>query len=88
MTEQLDKYLTANKLWSMEGDSGVRKFTQVVREVCGYQSLDAFLADNPGALTAMMEFVGEWVERNEEWRENLAEMGFGNEEDADEENGE
>lgn len=76
MTEQLDQYLTANKLWNMEGDSGVRKFTQMVREVCGYRGLDEFLADNPGALSAMMEFVGEWVPRNQEWQDNLAALGF------------
>jgi hypothetical protein len=88
MSNQLDKYLTANKLWNMEGSSGVRNFERVIRDVGGYSSLQAFLEDNPGALNAMMDFIDKWVERNEEWRENLAEMGFGNDDDADEEDGE
>ena len=81
MNAAFDKYLTANKLWNMEGDSGVRKFEQVVCEVCGYRDLQSFLVDNPGALTAMMEFVGEWVERNEEWKENLEALGFAGEDE-------
>lgn len=79
MNAAFDKYLTANRLWSMEGDSGVRKFEQVVRDVCGYRDLQTFLADNPGALTAMMDFVGEWVERNQEWKDNLEALGFAGE---------
>ena len=72
---QLDKYMTDNRLWNMEGESGVRKLEyHVIREVCGYHDLQSFLADNSGALAAIMEFIREWLPRNEEWKENLADM--------------
>jgi hypothetical protein len=79
-----DKYLSDNRLWSMEGESGVRKFEQVVREIGGYSDLHAFLADNPGALTAMMEFVQEWIPRNEEWQERLVDLVPAPEDDGEE----
>lgn len=83
--EQFDKYMSDNHLWNMEGESGVRKFEhRVVREVCGYRDLQSFLADNPGALTAMMEFVQEWLPRNDDWKKNLADM-VGPDEDEDDE---
>lgn len=86
--EQFDKYMTDNRLWSMEGESGVRKFEKVTREVCGYSDLQSFLADNPGALTAMMEFVQEWLPRNEEWKENLDGLVGPDEDEDDEEDDE
>lgn len=74
-TEQMfDKYMSDNHLWNMEGESGVRKFERVVREIGGYRDLQAFLADNPGALTVMMEFVQEWIPRNEEWQDRLVDL--------------
>lgn len=76
MTPALDKYLSDNRLWNLEGESGVRNFEKIVRDVGGYRDLHSFLADNPGALTAMMEFIGEWMPRNQEWQENLAELGY------------
>jgi hypothetical protein len=69
-----DKYMSDNHLWNMEGESGVRKFERVVREIGGYSDLQAFLADNPGALTAMMEFVQEWLPRNSEWQDRLVDL--------------
>ena len=72
--EMFDKYMSDNRLWNMEGESGVRKFEQVVRDVGGYRDITAFLADNPGALTAMMEFVQEWLPRNEEWQDRLVDL--------------
>ena len=83
-TEMFDRYMTENRLYSMEGESGVRKFEKVVRDVGGYRDLHAFLADNPGALTKMMEFVEEWLPRNEEWRTNLEAL-VGSDEESDEE---
>jgi hypothetical protein len=71
MMDKFEKYLQQNRMWSFEGDSGVRKFETLVHEVCGYRDLHEFLADNPGALNAMVEFVQEWVERCPEWKENL-----------------
>ena len=67
----LEQYLDQNKMYSMEGDSGVRKFEQLIRDVGEYSSIHDFLVDNPGAIHAMMEFIGKWVDRNSEWEENL-----------------
>lgn len=81
-----EKYLEMNKMWNMEGMGGVRKFQQLIREVGGYQGLEYFLEDNPGAIGAMMEFIEQWVPRNREWQENLQSMvgGEGNPDDEDE----
>ena len=81
MTPALDKYLTDNRLWNLEGESGVRNFEKIVRDVGGYRDLHSFLADNPGALTAMMEFISEWMPRNQEWQENLEALGFAGEDE-------
>jgi hypothetical protein len=66
----LDLYLDQENLYSFEGHSGVRKFEQVVK-VLGYRDVTDFLADNSGALEAMLGFVHDWVERNSEWKEAL-----------------
>ena len=68
-----DKYLTVNRMWSFEGDSGVRKFERLVADL-GYNDLHDFLADNPGAMAAMLDFVTEWVGRNDEWHERIASL--------------
>lgn len=68
--ELLDWYKTTNRMYSWEGSSGVRKFTEMVKSL-GYRDLDDFLSDNSGALDAMEEFIRTWLDRSDEWVENL-----------------
>lgn len=56
-----------------EGEQGVRNLEQLV-ETLGYghgiyrnRAIEEFLIDNPGAVEAVLQFIGEWTERNEEW---------------------
>lgn len=55
-----------------EGPEGVRNLEQLTRNL-GYMSLEDFLEDNPGAVQAILEFVGEWVDRSTEWAAKLEE---------------
>ena len=77
----LERYIDDNRMHSFEGDSGVRKFEKLIRDVGGYHSLHEFLADNPGAINAMVEFVAEWSERNIDWKDNLESLVGEDEED-------
>jgi hypothetical protein len=76
-SEILYEYCEQNKIWHFEGDSGLRNLNQLTKNM-GYgghgfkygSSLEEFLSDNPGAQTAIMEWIGENI--NEEQVENLA----------------
>lgn len=73
----MQKYIDNNRLYSFDGERGVRNFKQVVTEVCGYEDnwggvLENFLADNPGAVQAMMEWISS--QQSPEWKENLEQM--------------
>lgn len=70
----IQKWQDENKCYNFEGDSGVRNLCKLLKGTLGYEdrfmpsfsdgssvgSLTAFLADNPGAIFAMME----WIEEN------------------------
>ena len=66
--------------WSFEGDSGLARLEDLCR-VIGYRGhgfkygdpIQAFLSDNPGACAALVEFIGERLEKTPEWRESLEE---------------
>lgn len=79
----LERYLDDNRMHSFEGDSGIRKFEKLVSDVGGYRCINEFLADNPGAISAMVEFVAEWSERNVDWKDNLEAL-VGEDEETDE----
>lgn len=72
-TELLGEWQDAHKMYRFEGDSGVRH----LRELCealdpeNYRDMDDFLADNPGACDAIVEFICEWLDRNKSWKDNL-----------------
>lgn len=80
LDELIDNYIEDNKMWSFESESGVRKFTKLVRDVGGYRSLDEFLADNSGAIEAVVEWMR--ARNCPEWEENLA--AYATEEEAEE----
>lgn len=85
----LDTYLKQERMYCMEGDSGVRKFEKLVKDMGDYggsfgDPISEFLADNPGALTAMVEWIGE--QNVQEWTQNLADCtDYVDEEDEEDE---
>jgi hypothetical protein len=45
---------------------------QNIIEILGYrQGFQEFFADNPGAVEKVLEFISEWVPRNQEWKEAI-----------------
>ena len=79
-----EKYIDQNKLYSFEGDRGVRRFEMMVNDIGDYKDIREFLADNPGAMEKLVEFVEQWTERNDEWKSNLKELV--GQDDEDDEN--
>jgi hypothetical protein len=68
-SELLDEYAEQEKIYALEGARGIRNFTELTRAI-GYNSLDDFLADNSGAIEAMVNWLHD---RNvPEWKESLA----------------
>ena len=77
--DNFDIYLDQNRMWNFEGPSGVDKLKKVIRDVCGYRdhfqgSLEEFLADNPGAVDMIVEWIRNHINFVEEWQENLADQ--------------
>ena len=66
-----DKYLDQH-FRTVEGSRGVRNLENLAQNL-GYMHLEEFLEDNPGAVEAIVEFVGDWVTRGMayEWTEQL-----------------
>jgi hypothetical protein len=70
-SNMMERYLDLSRMWFFEGHSGVAKLEKILHEVCDYEDITEFLADNPAACTALVDFVKEWVPRNSEWEANL-----------------
>lgn len=77
MSEVFERYVDEKRMWNLEGESGVRKLETLVEDL-GYgqgfmsgRAIEEFLADNQGAMEAVVNFIGAWVERNTEWQKNL-----------------
>ena len=76
--DTLQRFLDANKIYHFEGDGGLKNLT-LICETLGYREsgfrwgtpIEQFLSDNPGAQEKIIEFIGEWVDRNDEWKEAL-----------------
>jgi hypothetical protein len=77
--ELIEAWRDQNRAHSFEGESGIAKLEQLC-ETLGYRNngfrfgdpIQQFLCDNPGACDAIVEFITEWTDRNDEWRENIA----------------
>ena len=70
----MQDYLANNKMYSFEGERGVKHMEKVMEDVCGYNPdfcgvLENFFADNPGAIEAVVEWIGN--QRNADWKDNL-----------------
>ena len=74
----MDRYIDQNQLHCFEGDRGVRNLTKLVNDL-GYPSLEEFLADNSGAIEAVIEFVTDCGAFDEKLEEIV-----GNDQDDDE----
>jgi hypothetical protein len=89
MQTQFNKLIDDRRLYNLEGTDGVRKLDDLCADLgytrgqfIGANPIMNFLADNPGAMRGIVEFIGDWVERNEEWQDNL---GLNEEEEEEEE---
>jgi len=57
---------------------------QNIIEILGYrQGFQEFFADNPGASEKVLEFISEWVPRNQEWQEAIQDALDEMEEDSE-----
>jgi len=85
--ELLQKWLDNNRIWNFESNT---KNLEKVVNLLGYRdsafgnAVDDFLNDNPGAQAAIVEWIGDHVDKVSEWRENLEdEVGQDEEDDND-----
>jgi len=77
--ELIERWKDINKAWHFEGST--RNLEKLVN-VLGYYdqgfggAVMEFLNDNPGAQGAIVEWIGEFIDRNPEWRDAmLGEVG-------------
>ena len=77
LCELINEWQDENKAWHFEGGSGVRKFEELC-DALGYArgeflgsgvSIPNFLADNPGAIDALINWISE--QNVDDWKENL-----------------
>ncbi len=80
MNAELSLYMQQEKMYSMEGYQGVDRLEQIVG-VLGYPNITEFLADNSGAIEAMLDFISTWSERNSDWAAALQGELWDSEED-------
>lgn len=77
MPTLLQKYLDDNKMYSFEGERGIKHMEKIIHEVCGYSRdwgglLNNFFADNPAACQAVVEWIGS--QNNIDWQHNLEDL--------------
>ena len=75
----VDTYMY-NYFFRMEGEQGVRNL-ETMCEHLGYgqgymrgRAIEEMLADNPGAVEAVAEFLADWAVRNTEWNTALEQV--------------
>lgn len=76
MTDILNEYLSHNKMFHFEGDTGVERLETLAKDL-GYPGhdfrfgspLEHFLSDNPGAQEAILNWIHE--QEIQEWKDNL-----------------
>ena len=75
----VDTYMD-NYFFRFEGEQGVRNLEQMC-ETLGYgqgymrgRAIEEMLADNPGAVEAVAQFLAEWAVRNTEWNAALEQV--------------
>jgi hypothetical protein len=84
----ITKWQDQNKIWHFENST--RNLAKVVN-VIGYRedmfgsAVENFLNDNPGAQIAIVEWIGQWIDRNKDWKEAFVAELAGEEPEEDEE---
>ena len=75
----VDTYID-NFMFRLEGEQGVRNLEQMC-ETLGYgqgymrgRAIEEMLADNPGAVEAVAQFLADWAVRNTEWNSALEQV--------------
>lgn len=77
MEEQLNAYMEQERMYNLEGETGVAHLAKIVGRL-GYDTdhykrdetiITEFLADNSGAMEAIINWIGE--QNVPEWKENL-----------------
>lgn len=86
--ELLQRWQNEREVWHFENSTD--NLEKVVKAI-GYSYnafgsvIEQFLSDNPGAQAAIVEWIGEWIDRVPDWRENLeADVGPLPEDDEEE----
>jgi hypothetical protein len=72
MQAALQRYLDNNRMYNFEGNRGIDRMEKVMNEVCGYGAYNtsvAFFEDNPGAIEAVIEWIGR--QNCTDWKDNL-----------------
>ena len=70
--ELVDKFLSMKGIHHWEGERGVSGLEDLAQALNSeYRDLNYFLVDNPGALEAIANWISEWADRTEEWKESL-----------------
>ena len=96
LADKIEQFQTENNIFHFEGERGVESLCQIVR-VIGYKDpmhriqlsskaslgdLMEFLSDNPGAIEAVVNWIGE--QNVPEWSDKIGECLCEEEEDEDE----
>lgn len=69
--EMIEAFMDQEGIHNLEGERGVRNFEKLIRALNpDYSDIGQFLADNPGAFEAMIEWIQS--QRSPEWKESLA----------------
>ena len=79
IADKLQQYIDNNKMYNFESYTGLRRLEKLIIDVCGHSDMYEFLADNPGAMNALVEWIGD--QRVSEWSSNLDAMGCTGEEE-------
>lgn len=76
LDDLIEEYRNVNSLHRFEGDSGVGNLNKILQAI-GYKEhqfqygspVESFLSDNPGAIKAVLEWVGQ--QNCGEWRNEI-----------------
>ena len=81
MKNLMEKYLDQNRMYSFEGARGVRFLCKIIG-VLGYSDYSDFMEDNPGAIEAIVEWIGD--QNCPEWSQLIQSELEDKDEDGDE----
>lgn len=89
MSELVDQFMDQENIYRMEGEQGIENISRLL-EGMGYfehsfkygSVLEVFLADNPGALQALVDWISD--QHIQEWQECLESRLEADESDEDE----